>query len=309
MVMLKEKDRNLSTRIYRYCIYYMRTHGFHVLYPARESISEYTYVINSTLEGYEVVVLPDGSTILPDAFVDKMIKHARAMVAISDKDFEWLEKSERASMYMWIIIRNGFPAQEQNNKPKYELLYLSDNPLSHQSRVDTIRNFYDRIEMSPDSKIKSMESSKAIWARICNEPEYFKKFDAKDEGQCQWAWQYLSEKLRERAGRFGWNYTDTLAGRLSPTSTHEKYLSIYGILDTWSDSAEFKELLLLKMNKTMAQKRYRSNMTEKKVITTTLRADTRNKLDAIATKRGIRVSEVLEWLICNEYKHQNNSEK
>lgn len=307
--MLKEKDKNLSSRIYRYCIYYMQNCGFNILYPARESASEYTYVINNTLEGIEPVQLPDGSVTTRDLFVETMVKNARAMVAVSDKDFEWLEESERACMYMWIIIRNGFPVFMQNNRPEYDFLRLPENPMSHQNRVDTIKNFYDRIALDSGSKINSMEASKARWIRINNEAQYFKKFDSKDEVLCQWAWQYLSEKLRERAEKFGGNYYVTSAGRLSPMSVRDKYLSVYGILDTWADSSEFKELLLLKMNKTMAQKRYRSNMDEKKVITTTLRTETRNKLDAIATKRGIRVSEVLEWLICNEYKQQNKIDK
>ncbi|HDL8369350.1 TPA: hypothetical protein ACGUO4_000929 [Yersinia enterocolitica] len=309
IIILKEKDKNLSIRIYRYCIYYIRVHGFYISYPARESTSEYTYIIKSTLEKCDGIRLSDGSIISNDAFIDKMIQHARVMVSISDKDFEWLENSDRACMYMWIVIRNGFPDKEQNNRPTYESLYLSENPFSHQNRLDAIRNFYDRIEMSPSSKINSLEISKATWIRKSNEPSYFKKLDKKNEELCQWAWQYLSEKLKERAEKCGWSYINTSAGRLSPMSDHEKYLSIYGVLDTWGDSSEFKELLLLKMNKTMSQKRYRSSMVEKKIITTTLRSDTRNKLDAIATKRGIRVSEVLEWLICNEYEQQNKREK
>lgn len=307
--MLKEKDKNLSNRIYRHCIFYMQNCGFNISYPARESASEYIYVINNTLEATESIVLPDGSVTTRDLFVETLVKRARAMVAVSDKDFEWLEESERACMYMWIVIRNGFPVFMQNNRPEYEFLRLPDNPMSHKSRVDTIRNFYDRITLDTGSKISSMEAAKACWIRLNSEPQYFKKFDRKDEVLCQWAWKYLSEKLKERAGKFGVNYYTTSAGRLSPMSAHDKYLSVYGVLDTWVDSSEFKELLLLKMNKTMAQKRYRNNMDEKKVITTTLRVETRNKLDAIATKRGIRISEVLEWLICNEYKQQNKNDK
>lgn len=301
-------DKNLSPRIYRYCVYFLHKWGINCPNPVKESHLEYTQIINDALKSNPVILDNNGNAVDHDLFINMMLSEAKQRVSIPDNEYIWAEESERACMWLWIHVRAITDFTTDRNKINlYNYFHLNPIMTSHQERLISIKNLFDRMQDDCTLKVDRLKKYKSLWIQIYNTANYLKNLDVKDEVLIDWLWLYFKDKLTiDRTLPENVDHPLMPIEYLSPLSLREKYLYIYGVLDGWCYSPEAKELFLIKLNKTLSQKKYRQKMTGKVVITTTLYNDTRDKLNELARGSDKRISEILEILINNEYVKAKN---
>ncbi|WP_416172865.1 hypothetical protein [Enterobacter ludwigii] len=88
----------------------------------------------------------------------------------------------------------------------------------------------------------------------------------------------------------------------TPLNHSERNLALRAALDLWDDAPDSKRLFLLNLNKTWNQQKLRQSRTDKKALNTYLKNETKMRLDLMAERSGVRLSDMLETLINDHYR-------
>ena len=124
-----------------------------------------------------------------------------------------------------------------------------------------------------------------------------------EEEAVLWAWNNLSKTqqistLEELSLNIN---SGGLTTWFTPLSHTERNLALRAALDLWVDAPDSKRLFLLNLNKAWNQQKLRQSRTDKKALNTYLKNETKTRLDFMAERSGVRISDMLEMLINEHY--------
>lgn len=232
------------------------------------------------------------------------------------ENFDWLQRDERAAFWFWAYLCKAGdyqigidrPANAELGKTWYQLLQLSFSPVSHQERMNIIVSFFDKIIITtpPVNYLKKnvMERLKEQWKVIYSKPLPL-KWLPDDESTVLWAWNNLKKTQQEK------NTLGVMTGLtlwFTPLNPAEYLLALRAALDLWDDAPDSKRLFLLNLNKAWNQQKLRQSRTDKKALNTFLKNETKMRLDFMADRSGLRISDILEKLINEHYRNTFNAE-
>jgi hypothetical protein len=226
-------------------------------------------------------------------------------------ELDWIKKDERACYFVWLSVKtlsfNTSPAypvdlvmenQPENFVANYVHLDLKANPSSSKERFNEIVRFIDRVFQPLEWQKDLIEYFKQRWSVIYTSRKQLSWLNNKDEDQCRWAWEYINKpKLT------GFRSTPKTY-QLNPTGCNEMYLAIFAALDTWNVHSDSQRLFLLDFNKAWQQKKHRDSRQGKKACNLVLREEVKQKLDELASSRGLKLNQIVEELI--EKEHANS---
>lgn len=231
--------------------------------------------------------------------------------------FDWLERDERAAFWLWGYLCEAgdyqlgiSPSREALfGQNWYQFLQLNKSPASHQERMCLIFNFFDWIiiPVPPVNYLKNqvMNRLKDQWKNIYSKPIPLKWLPDEEEAVL-WAWnrlKLLQEERNNSTGGLSFSLsTPGLSTWFVPLSHSERSLALRAALDLWDDAPDTKRLFLLNLNKAWNQQKLRQSRTDKKALNTYLKNETKTRLDFMAERSGVRISDMLEKLINDHYR-------
>lgn len=231
--------------------------------------------------------------------------------------FDWLERDERAAFWLWgylytvgdLTLGISSSRDAPYDKNWYQFLQLNKSPTSHRERMQLILNFFDWIIIPapPVNHLKNqvMDRLKDQWKNIYNKPVPLKWLPDEEEAVL-WAWNSLKSLQEERnksTGGLSFMLSSPgLSTWFTPLSHAERNLALRAALDLWDDSPDTKRLFLLNLNKAWNQQKLRQSRTDKKALNTYLKNETKMRLDFMAERSGVRISDMLEKLINDHYR-------
>ncbi|WP_025203184.1 hypothetical protein [Enterobacter ludwigii] len=231
--------------------------------------------------------------------------------------FDWLECDERAAFWMWGYLCEASDYQLGISRSRdtpfgqnwYQFLQLNKSPTSHQERMQLLFNFFDWIIIPapPVNHLKSqvMDRLKDQWKNIYSKPLPLKWLPDEEEAVL-WAWNSLKSLQEEKntpTGGFSFSLSSPgLSTWFTPLSHSERCLALRGAIDLWDDTPDTKRLFLLNLNKAWNQQKLRQSRTDKKALNTYLKNETKTRLDFMAERSGVRISDMLETLINDHYR-------
>lgn len=233
------------------------------------------------------------------------------------ESFDWLKQDERATFWLWAYICKAGdyelgidpPANAEFGKNWYQRMNLSVSPTSHQERINIIISFFDNIIIPtpPVNHLKRqvMNRLKDKWKAIYSKPVPL-KWLPDEEDAVLWAWNSLKSLQEERnAPTIGLSLNISTPGMSTwfvPLSHSECNLALRAAIDLWDDAPDTKRLFLLNLNKAWNQQKLRQSRTDKKALNTYLKNETKTRLDFMAERSGVRISDMLETLINDHYR-------
>lgn len=231
--------------------------------------------------------------------------------------FDWLECDERAAFWMWGYLCEASDYQLGISRSRdtpfgqnwYQFLQLNKSSTSHQERMQLLFNFFDWIIIPapPVNHLKSqvMDRLKDQWKNIYSKPLPLKWLPDEEEAVL-WAWNSLKSLQEEKntpTGGFSFSLSSPgLSTWFTPLSHSERCLALRGAIDLWDDTPDTKRLFLLNLNKAWNQQKLRQSRTDKKALNTYLKNETKTRLDFMAERSGVRISDMLETLINDHYR-------
>lgn len=127
---------------------------------------------------------------------------------LPSREFSWFKKCQESCYFTWTFVRcfskrnrallNPIIPNEPviNTNTPYNYFDLPLYPVSHQERVQSIVDFFDRIDIPLINKINLMSFIRNEWyAR-----SYFRNnlpLTEKDKKKCDWAWDYINKDKRK----------------------------------------------------------------------------------------------------------------
>lgn len=236
---------------------------------------------------------------------------------LPQESFDWLRHDERATFWLWAYLCKAGdyefginpPANAEFGKNWYQRMNLSLSPVNHQERINIIVTLFDSIIVStpPVTHLKKqvLEKLKDQWKII-----YGKSLPLKwlpdEEDAVLWAWNNLQKVQQEKAHNLSGllsNFSSPgLTTWFTPLSHSERNLALRAALDLWDDAPDTKRLFLLNLNKAWNQQKLRQSRTDKKALNTYLKNETKMRLDFMAERNGVRISDMLETLINDHYR-------
>ncbi|PWI77082.1 hypothetical protein DEO48_26270, partial [Enterobacter sp. CGMCC 5087] len=178
-----------------------------------------------------------------------------------------------------------------------------------QERIHILIAFFDNIYIStpPVNHLKRqvMDRLKDQWKGIYSKPVPLKWLPDEEEAVL-WAWNSLKSLQEERnAPGIGLSLNISTPGMstwFTPLSHSERNLALRAAIDLWDDAPDTKRLFLLNLNKAWNQQKLRQSRTDKKALNTYLKNETKTRLDFMAERSGVRISDMLETLINDHYR-------
>lgn len=150
-----------------------------------------------------------------------------------------------------------------------------------------------------------MDRLKDQWKNIYSKPVPLKWLPDEEEAVL-WAWNSLKSLQEERnAPTGGLSFmlsSPGLSTWFTPLNHSERNLALRAAIDLWDDAPDTKRLFLLNLNKAWNQQKLRQSRTDKKALNTYLKNETKMRLDFMAERSGVRISDMLETLINDHYR-------
>lgn len=231
--------------------------------------------------------------------------------------FDWLRQDERAAFWLWAFLCKARddefgidpPPDSEYRYNWYYRLNLSISPVSHLERINIIVSLFDGIIIPTPPvrhlKVQVMEKLKDQWKIIYNKPQPL-KWLPNEEDAVLWAWNSLKKAQEDRASYISRRNMDLKAPGLTtwftPLNHAERHLALRAALDLWDGAPDTKRLFLLNLNKAWNQQKLRQSRTDKKALNTYLKNETKMRLDLMAERSGLRISDMLETLINDHYR-------
>jgi hypothetical protein len=222
-------------------------------------------------------------------------------------ELDWFKTNDRACYFVWATLYRH-PLSSAPNHPciqhaynaqiplacGYDILGLKMSPSSSKERFEEVVKFFDRVGQPLSWQRDLIAHLKLKWGETFKAPKPFSWLIENNEEQCRWAWEYITRPVIEQNRPIPFYF--------NPTGVSEMYLAIYAIFDSWSTYQDFKRLFLIDFNKAWQQKKHRDNRQDKKACNIVLRNEVKQMLDDMAADRGMKLNQLIETLIENEYK-------
>lgn len=242
---------------------------------------------------------------------------ARDENILPSESFDWLRQDERATFWLWAFLCKARDYEIDIPVPKdgkiegnwYQRMNLSLSPVNHQERINIIISLFDEIIIHTPPlryiKRQALEKLKDRWKSIYSKPLPL-KWLPNEEDAVLWAWNNLKKVQGDKVGYIDRLYKSLKAPELTswftPLNHAERNLALRAALDLWDDAPDTKRLFLLNLNKAWNQQKLRQSRTDKKALNTYLKNETKRRLDFIAERNEIRISDMLEKLINEHYR-------
>ncbi|NLQ17966.1 hypothetical protein HGG82_10035 [Marinomonas sp. M1K-6] len=222
--------------------------------------------------------------------------------------FRWLDKKDqRLCNWAWCYLKEhsqtqkNLSGEEQTPPQETRFLRLAEKAFSTERdntadrHNDIINAFFDS-EADLQQQQAMLECLKNIWQTIRSQDAVVNWLEASDSVQWTWAYSYL-QNITQRPLPPVWLATDAA----------EKKAAVIATLDL-SDNVDRKALIIDKMKKAWSQKKFREKSTGKKPYSISMTLNTKQKLNALAEEKGMKINDMIEYLVNNEYKNRDISE-
>lgn len=213
-------------------------------------------------------------------------------------------KDFRFSNFCWVLILNNIDTRINKNQHELNLRDADYTSVSrdiferaaytNESRRATVIQTLQCLDYSSEQKIKIIFNSHKIWSE--------QKHDE---------YSFISKQSQEDKRWIYENIYKNLSGhrkiRIEPSNPDECHWFSLMILDLEAYT-EKKELVMLKLKKSLSQKKYRDKNKDLKSYSISMNKDTKKKLDSITQKKGIKIHQLVELLIKDEYRKLVNED-
>ncbi|MBJ8482405.1 hypothetical protein [Acinetobacter vivianii] len=208
---------------------------------------------------------------------------------LNESELKWIKEHKKNDRLIIFIINslintNNIPAYNFTSTDNYEyLIHLLDN----------------FVLLNKDMKLNQLHFIRSIWSNLQSNNNDTKWIDIKNDKQIDWIWNYLKKTYK----------LETF--QIQPINNHQRYNYILANIDLLTShmSSEAKELYLLKMKKTWAQKKYRDSEKFKKSYHIPLTIQRHNELENLARLLNKSIPDILDSIIKEAYqKHTTDNE-
>lgn len=198
---------------------------------------------------------------------------------VNESEFKWINKNDHRLL---IILINILTREN----------HLNLSPTTITNNYDYFISAFDNLLLSKDIKLNNLNRLKFIWSNFENNKNTTKWINVFDPEQISWAWDYLKKT----------NYLAyTPVPPITFTTRYEYILASLDLIEHFNNPAT-KELFLLKMKKTWAQKKYRDSGKIKKPHHLPLTRESHEQLKELSVVLNKPFSTVLEFIIEKSYK-------
>lgn len=296
-----------DSRLIESCLRLMCTKGFTVPLTV-SSASEGAAQINQVIANWSEKVEEKKQ------FVRWMLEEAKQkLLPLSELD--WIKGNDRICYWVWLhLLRSQYfahPLHPTLPVPvpvpvpgdilianTYNQLNLALQPTSTKARFNEIVKYLDRVGQPLEWQRNLIIELKLLCKNIFAVRKPLQWLKNEDEEQCWWAWEYLN-KVSNAPNR-------PIVRDIYPMDLKELYLAIYAAIDAWVTNEDSMRLFLSDFNKAWQQKRHRDNRQDKKACNLVLREEVKKKLDEMAKKRGMKLNQLVEMLIEQDYERLNS---
>lgn len=279
----------------------------------------------SALLGYvrkAIITLSDRSNVND---VCKDLSDAFQTEIFPDKDFYWIKKNERATYYVWGMLKKehekllheattrtySFIAKPlQSLNVNFSKVAFEKVPVDVHQMFEQIVSFFD-LHSCIKSSIKTNIFSilKERWGDIYGKRDPFSWIERNNEKMIEWCINYIRTFDFRTDDMFfdvrmimnPFEHIPTREQYYIPINLNDKCNSIYAFYDLWDAHRDTKKLFLLNINKAWNQKKTRDSRKDKKSINSVVKIETKNKLDYLSTYHNKKINEMLEILIDQAY--------
>ena len=235
---------------------------------------------------------------VPKTFATQM-KAAFNATQLPTSNFRWIDvKDERLCNWVWCYLKSN--ASHKNNKQDVisdslkALMLLSEKAFSmdrgsaSERHIDILNAFYNG-EADTQQQLSILEFLQAKWNEIHINKVVLNWLEENNPRHWDWAWSYL-QNITQRPLEQAW----------LPKSDDDKRAAIIATIDL-SDNVDRKALVIDKMKKAWSQKKFREKSTGKKPYSISMTLNTKQKLNALAEEKGMKINDVIEYLVKNEF--------
>ncbi|MFT2098290.1 hypothetical protein ACMUMQ_08055 [Marinomonas sp. 2405UD66-6] len=234
----------------------------------------------------------------PKNFASQM-RSAFKATQLSIQHFRWLDKKdERLCNWLWCYLKKATSQTEPEETVRNEsLLLLSakafqiERDTAAERQVDILDAFYHG-EATASQQQEILELLKAKWHEIRQDVSVTNWLEDNNPTHWSWAWSYLQNNT-QRPLEQAW----------LPSNDVEKRAAVIATLDL-SDNVDRKALVIDKMKKAWSQKKFREKSSGKKPYSISMTLNTKQKLNAMAEEKGMKINEMIEYLVQNEFKNR-----
>lgn len=228
------------------------------------SISEKRKILFSIFDNGEI-----GKNLYQSSLANKEI------YLISSKELNWAKDPHNEQLLIFTINM----LIKHNNLIFINLLFTNN--------YDYFLDIIDKINLSKEIKNSQIIEIKNMWSNLKYINEHTNWIDIKNKDQLNWAWDYLKK-----------SYKLALIPN-QPINDKQRYDYIISSIDLIGilSSIETKELFLIKMKKTWAQKKYRDSGKIKKPHHLPLTKDRHDQLKSLAAYFNKSTPDVLDFVI------------
>lgn len=235
---------------------------------------------------------------VPKTFATQM-KAAFNATQLPTSNFRWIDvKDERLCNWVWCYLKSN--SSHKNNKQDVisdslkALMLLSEKAFSmdrgsaSERHIDILNAFYNG-EADTQQQLSILEFLQAKWKEIHINKVVLNWLEENNPRHWDWAWSYL-QNITQRPLEQAW----------LPKSDEDKRAAIIATIDL-SDNVDRKALVIDKMKKAWSQKKFREKSTGKKPYSISMTLNTKQKLNALAEEKGMKINDVIEYLVKNEF--------
>ncbi|MEP0071853.1 MAG: hypothetical protein ABJE79_04060 [Marinomonas sp.] len=232
----------------------------------------------------------------PKNFASQM-RSAFKATQLPIQHFRWVDKKdERLCNWLWCYLKKATSQTEPEEVVKNEsLLLLSakafqiERDTAAERQIDILDAFYHG-EATASQQQEILELLKAKWHETRQDVSVTNWLEDNNPTHWSWAWSYLQNNT-QRPLEQAW----------LPSNDMEKRAAVIATLDL-SDNVDRKALVIDKMKKAWSQKKFREKSSGKKPYSISMTLNTKQKLNAMAEEKGIKINEMIEYLVQNEFK-------
>lgn len=220
--------------------------------------------------------------------------------------FRWIDKKdERLCNWLWCYLKTHTKQTDTATTTTAvhstefsrlsEKAFSDDRDSTSDRYMDILSAFYDG-EADTEQQQALLDLLKAKWQDIRFNESVVNWLEPNNPSQWAWAWAYL-QNISQRPLEQAW----------MPTSDTEKKAVVIATLDL-SDNVDRKALIIDKMKKAWSQKKFREKSSGKKPYSISMTLNTKQKLNALAEERNMKINEMIEYLVRSEYKKREMNE-
>ncbi|RJT19514.1 hypothetical protein [Buttiauxella izardii] len=238
-------------------------------------------------------------------FVVRMRSYANDLI-IEDSYFEWV-KNDYAIYFLWMYFFLN-PLGSTTNAvfcpAEYGKLYIDNkayqhlnynSPSNNTERLNAVISHIDSLHLSKNQKCSAIYMAKEAWGKQNSLISKMKFLDIKNQEQSIWLWEYITNFINNKPQVI---YFESV----KPFDSRDKHFLAVGILLAHSfNKPAVAELAIMSATKAWNQKKYRDSVKNKKALNTYISTTAKDKLDKLASANNVKINEMLEKLINDEY--------